>query len=170
MEICNCTLAIAGDPRATIQKPSISIAEIVVLQHIHGDSAVTNIKVISSSDKSNEEERDHLGKLYKDEKIIEIFGQYGELPQSLQDARIGDALLEPVWLNELQKELERNGSSMEQVLKVNVYLADLADYHKMNEVYRGRFGENPPVRTTVATYGGVPGNSLVEIDCIAAIV
>ena len=104
MEICNCTLAIAGDPRATIQKPSISIAVIVVLQHIHGDSAVTNIKVISSSDKSNEEERDHLGKLYKDEKIIEIFGQYGELPQSLQDARIGDALLEPVWLNELQKE------------------------------------------------------------------
>ncbi len=72
-------------------------------------------------------------------------------------------------LNEVQKELERNGSSMEQVLKVNVYLADLADYNKMNEVYRGRFGENPPVRTTVATYGGVPGNSLVEIDCIAAV-
>ena len=72
-------------------------------------------------------------------------------------------------LNELQKELERNGSSMEQVLKVNVYLADLADYHSMNEVYRGRFGENPPVRTTVATYGGVPGDSLVEIDCIAAV-
>ena len=72
-------------------------------------------------------------------------------------------------LKELQKELERNGSSMEQVLKVNVYLADLADYHKLNEVFRGRFGENPPVRTTVATYGGVPGNSLVEMDCIAAV-
>jgi enamine deaminase RidA (YjgF/YER057c/UK114 family) len=37
----------------------------------------------------------------------------------------------------------------------------------MNEVYLGRFGKNPPVRTTVATYGGVPGNSLVEMDCIA---
>ena len=72
-------------------------------------------------------------------------------------------------LNVIQEELEKNGSSMEQVLKVNVYLADLADYHKMNEVYRGRFGDNPPVRTTVATYGGVPGNSLVEIDCIAAV-
>ncbi len=72
-------------------------------------------------------------------------------------------------LKELQKELERNGSSMEQVLKVNVYLADLADYKEMNEVFRGRFGENPPVRTTVATYGGVPGNSLVEMDCIAAV-
>ncbi len=72
-------------------------------------------------------------------------------------------------LKELQKELEKNGSSMEKVLKVNVYLADLADYKGMNEVFRGRFGENPPVRTTVATYGGVPGDSLVEMDCIAAV-
>ena len=38
----------------------------------------------------------------------------------------------------------------------------------MNAVFRGRFGANPPVRTTIAAYGGVPGNSLVEIDCIAA--
>jgi enamine deaminase RidA (YjgF/YER057c/UK114 family) len=38
----------------------------------------------------------------------------------------------------------------------------------MNEVYKGRFGENPPVRTTVAA-AGVPGNSLVEIDVIAYI-
>jgi len=72
-------------------------------------------------------------------------------------------------LQELQKALEANGSSMEQVLKVNVYLADLGDYKAMNEVFRGRFGKNPPVRTTVATYGGVPGNSLVEMDCIAAV-
>ena len=72
-------------------------------------------------------------------------------------------------LKELQKGLESNGSSMEQVLKVNVYLADLDDYKAMNEVFRGRFGKNPPVRTTVATYGGVPGNSLVEMDCIAAV-
>lgn len=72
-------------------------------------------------------------------------------------------------LKELEKELKKNGSSMEQVLKVNVYLHDLEDYHGMNEVYRGRFGKNPPVRTTVAVYGGVPGNSLVEIDCIAAV-
>ncbi|MCL6294113.1 RidA family protein [Jejuia spongiicola] len=72
-------------------------------------------------------------------------------------------------LKELQKGLEKNGSSMEQVLKVNVYLHDLEDYKGMNEVFRGRFGKNPPVRTTVATYGGVPGKSLVEMDCIAAV-
>lgn len=70
-------------------------------------------------------------------------------------------------LKELEAELIRAGSSMDKVLKVNVYLADLADYKGMNEVYKGRFGAKPPVRTTVATYGGVPGNSLVEMDCIA---
>jgi len=72
-------------------------------------------------------------------------------------------------LDELEKELKKHGSSMEKVLKVNVYLADLADYKAMNAAYRGRFGGKPPVRTTVATYGGVPGDSLVEIDCIASL-
>lgn len=72
-------------------------------------------------------------------------------------------------LKEIEKELKAAGSSMEKVLKVNVYLADLKDYKAMNEVYKGRFGSKPPVRTTVATYGGVPGDSLVEMDCIAYI-
>lgn len=71
-------------------------------------------------------------------------------------------------LKELEKELIAAGSSMEKVLKVNVYLNDIADYKGMNEVYKGRFGKNPPVRTTVAVAkGGVPGDSLVEMDCIA---
>jgi enamine deaminase RidA (YjgF/YER057c/UK114 family) len=71
-------------------------------------------------------------------------------------------------LNQIDAELKKAGSSMEKVLKVNVYLHDLKDYDGMNEVFRGRFGPNPPVRTTIACYGGVPGSSLVEIDCIAA--
>jgi enamine deaminase RidA (YjgF/YER057c/UK114 family) len=71
-------------------------------------------------------------------------------------------------LKELEAELKKAGSSMEKVLKVNVYLNDIADYQGMNEVYKGRFGKKPPVRTTVAVAkGGVPGNSLVEMDCIA---
>ena len=72
-------------------------------------------------------------------------------------------------LDEIQKELENAGSSMDKVLKCNVYLNDLKDYAQMNEVYQGRFGENPPVRTTIAPAGGVPGNSKVEIDVIAYI-
>jgi enamine deaminase RidA (YjgF/YER057c/UK114 family) len=72
-------------------------------------------------------------------------------------------------LDELEKELVKAGSSMEKVLKVSVFLHDLNDYKGMNEAYKGRFGSKPPVRTTVAVYGGVPGDSLVEIDCIAYI-
>jgi len=73
-------------------------------------------------------------------------------------------------LKELEKELIKAGSSMAKVLKVTVFLNDIADYQGMNEVYKGRFGKNPPVRTTVAVAkGGVPGNSLVEMDCIAYI-
>lgn len=72
-------------------------------------------------------------------------------------------------LEQMQERLEEAGSSMEQALKVTVYLHDLKDYEPMNEVFRGRFGENPPVRSTVATYGGVPGDSLVEMDVIAAL-
>ena len=72
-------------------------------------------------------------------------------------------------LDEMKKRLEQAGSSMEKVLKVNVYLNDLKDYAAMNEVFLGRFGPEPGVRTTIAAAGGIPGNSLVEIDCIAAL-
>lgn len=71
-------------------------------------------------------------------------------------------------LKELEKELIKAGSSMQKVLKVTVFLNDIADYKAMNEVYKGRFGPKPPVRTTIAVAkGGVPGDSLVEMDCIA---
>ena len=70
-------------------------------------------------------------------------------------------------LNEVQRYLEAAGSSMEKVLKVNVYLNTLDDYDGMNEVFLGRFGSEPGVRTTIAASSGIPGDSLVEIDCIA---
>lgn len=71
-------------------------------------------------------------------------------------------------LNQIEAELKKVGSSMDKVLKVNVYLHDIKDYDGMNAAFRGRFGANPPVRTTIACYGGIPGSSLVEIDCIAS--
>jgi len=72
-------------------------------------------------------------------------------------------------LDQIQKQLEDAGSSMEKCLKCNVYLNDLKDYDAMNAAYEGRFGPEPPVRTTIAAAGGIPGNSLVEIDVIAYI-
>ena len=72
-------------------------------------------------------------------------------------------------LDQIKQQLESAGSSMEKVVKCNVYLNDLKDYAAMNEVYQGSFGAEPPVRTTIAAAGGIPGNSLVEIDVIAYI-
>jgi len=69
-------------------------------------------------------------------------------------------------LASIKKQLEDAGSSMNKVLKVSVFLTDMKDYAGMNEVYLGKFGDEPPVRTTVAV-SGLPGNTLVEIDVIA---
>ena len=72
-------------------------------------------------------------------------------------------------LDQIQERLQSVGSSMDKVLKCNVYLNDLKDYAGMNEMFQGRFGAEPPVRTTIAAAGGIPGISLVEIDVIAVI-
>lgn len=72
-------------------------------------------------------------------------------------------------LKSIKEQLESVGSSMEKVLKCNVYLNDLKDYKEMNDVFQGKFGPEPPVRTTIAAPGGIPGNSLVEIDVIACL-
>src|SRR5205085_8621180 len=72
-------------------------------------------------------------------------------------------------LDSIKAQLESAGSSMEKCLKCNVYLNDLKDYDAMNKVFQGSFGPEPPVRTTIAAAGGIPGNSLVEIDVIAYI-
>jgi enamine deaminase RidA (YjgF/YER057c/UK114 family) len=70
-------------------------------------------------------------------------------------------------LNELDACLKAAGSSMKNALKCNVYLANLGDYKAMNEAYIGRFGEEPPVRTTVAVAGITLDGALVEIEVIA---
>jgi 2-iminobutanoate/2-iminopropanoate deaminase len=71
-------------------------------------------------------------------------------------------------LEDIKTQLEACGSSMNKVLKAQVFLADLNDYDAMNEVFTGSFGAEPPVRTTVSV-AGVPGGSLIEIDVIAFI-
>ena len=69
-------------------------------------------------------------------------------------------------LKELEKELVKAGSSMEKVVKVNVYLTDIADFEEMNAAYVTRFDAPPPARTTVAV-AGLPMNARVEIELVA---
>jgi 2-iminobutanoate/2-iminopropanoate deaminase len=62
--------------------------------------------------------------------------------------------------------LEAAGSSIEKVVKVNVYLRDIKEFPLMNEVYATYFTKDHPVRTTIQA-AALPGGIPVEIDCVA---
>ena len=62
--------------------------------------------------------------------------------------------------------LEAAGSSLEKVIRCNVYLKDIGDFAAMNEVYAQAFSAPYPARTTIQA-GALPGGIAVEIECIA---
>lgn len=72
-------------------------------------------------------------------------------------------------LDNVKRAVEAGGGTMESILQLTVYLATLEDYEGMNKVYRTYFPHGGPARSTVAV-AGVPGRSLLEINCIAAVV
>jgi 2-iminobutanoate/2-iminopropanoate deaminase len=61
------------------------------------------------------------------------------------------------------------GGSMDSILQLTVYLANLADYDAMNKIFKTYFPNGGPARTTVAV-AALPGKSLIEINCTAAVV
>lgn len=70
-------------------------------------------------------------------------------------------------LESLKAVLEAGGSSLDQVLKVTIYLRDMADYAVVNEVYARYFkAETAPAREAVQV-GGLPKNARVEISAVA---
>jgi 2-iminobutanoate/2-iminopropanoate deaminase len=69
-------------------------------------------------------------------------------------------------LQNIRAILEGAGSSLKDVVRVGVFLADMRDFPGMNEVYKQFFPENPPARTTV---GALLSKIKVEIDCIARV-
>jgi 2-iminobutanoate/2-iminopropanoate deaminase len=69
-------------------------------------------------------------------------------------------------LSNLAAVLAAAGSSLSRVVKTTVYLADMADFPAMNEVYARHFGAHKPARSTVAA-AGLPRGARVEIDAVA---
>jgi 2-iminobutanoate/2-iminopropanoate deaminase len=61
------------------------------------------------------------------------------------------------------------GGTMDSILQLTVYLADIDFYEGMNNVFKTYFPNGGPARTTVAV-AALPGKSLVEINCTAAVV
>lgn len=95
----------------------------------------------------------------------------GQIPLDPATAKIveGDvaAQTERV-LENLKAVLESCGASLNQVVKTTVYLKDMGEFARMNEVYARYFPQNPPARATVEA-ARLPRDVRVEIDCIATV-
>jgi 2-iminobutanoate/2-iminopropanoate deaminase len=94
-------------------------------------------------------------------------GQVALDPRTQQLVQGGDVAIETERvLENLKAVVEAAGSSLAHTVKTTVYLADLGDFAKMNEVYARYFGERPPARATVQV-SRLPRDARVEIDLIA---
>lgn len=71
-------------------------------------------------------------------------------------------------MDKLKKLVEAGGGTVDSILQLTVFLTKMDDYDGMNKVFKTYFPHGGPARTTV-TVAALPGNSLVEMNCIAAV-
>ena len=95
-------------------------------------------------------------------------GQVAIDPQTGQFVAGGVAEQTEQVLKNLSAVLEAAGSSLDQVVKTTVFLADMKEFSAMNEVYARFFSEPPPARATVAA-AGLPRDARVEIEAVALV-
>ncbi len=96
-----------------------------------------------------------------------LSGNLGNLPGSIELAEGGIAGETRQTMENIKAVLEQFGSSMDEVVKCTVFLADMAEWGAMNEVYKTYF-ENPPARSALGANGLALG-ARVEIECIAVL-
>ena len=99
--------------------------------------------------------------------LVFTSGQIGIDPKTQQMAEGMEAQLEQVFRN-LSTVLEASGSSIDHVVKATVFLADMNDYNKMNELYRAKFKGDPPARSTVQV-ARLPRDARIEIEVVAVL-
>ena len=97
-----------------------------------------------------------------------VSGQIPTNPQTGEFAAGGIAEQTEQVLKNLQAVLEASGSSLDQVVKTTVFLADMKEFSGMNEVYARFFSGPPPARATVAA-AGLPRDARVEIEAVALV-
>ena len=95
-----------------------------------------------------------------------VSGQVGNLPGTLTLAAGGIESESRRALENLKAILERHGTTMDQVVKCTIFLADMKDWPAFNEVYREFFKTNLPARSALAASGLAIG-ARVELECIA---
>jgi len=103
MEKLTGNVAIGGNLGNVLSKDFMTIPEVVMLRNIHGDAAVFNLAVTDQMEIDDESERNRLGILYGDQKVQDVFGAYGALPRTFEEARIDDGYLDKMYLQERSK-------------------------------------------------------------------
>lgn len=96
-----------------------------------------------------------------------LSGNLGIIPGTSELAEGGIQGETQQTMENISRVLEQFGSSMDNVVKCTVFLADMAEWGAMNEVYR-TFFKNPPARSAVGA-AGLALNARVEIECIAIV-
>jgi reactive intermediate/imine deaminase len=99
--------------------------------------------------------------------MLYLSGKIGNIPGTRELAEGGIAGETRQALENIKASLEKHGSSMSEVVKCTVFLADIAEWGAMNEVYTTYFPVNPPARSALGS-SGLAMNSRVEIECFAA--
>jgi 2-iminobutanoate/2-iminopropanoate deaminase len=100
--------------------------------------------------------------------LVFVSGQAGREPGTGRIAPDVEGQTEQV-LKNIATILEAAGSGLQHVVRCGVFLVDMKEFPKMNEVYARAFGSHRPARTTVEV-SGLPGDGLrVEIDAVALI-
>ena len=97
-----------------------------------------------------------------------VSGQIGNVPGKLELPPGGIAVEAKQALANMQAVLERRGASLRDVVKVTVFLADIAEWPAFNEVYKQFFHAPFPARSALAASGLALG-SRVEVECIAVL-
>ena len=99
--------------------------------------------------------------------MLYLSGNIGNLPGTLELAPGGIEGETRQTMDNIKLAVEHFGSSMDKVVKCTVFLADMAEWGAMNEVYRTYF-TNPPARSALGA-SGLAIDARVEIECIAVI-
>ncbi len=100
--------------------------------------------------------------------MLYMSGQIGNVPGTTELVPGGIAEETRQTLENVRAVLERHGSSLDRIVKCTIFLADIDEWPRMNEVYVTFFGEKKPARSAMAGSGLALG-ARVEIDCIAVI-
>ena len=99
--------------------------------------------------------------------MLYLSGKIGNIPGTSELAEGGIQGETRQTLENIKATLEKYGSSMSEVVKCTVFLADIEEWGAMNEVYITYFPVNPPARSALGA-SGLALDSRVEIECLAA--